>query len=98
MGPQGEVAADADACRQEHQHRTDSDEPPSAEALLAPTVHHTLGDIVSRGFWLGVLVLLCYDCRNRILRRIGFLSGGVQLAGASISFHPSSPGLLELTV
>jgi hypothetical protein len=39
--------------------------------------------------------LLLFGYRYRIVWRV-LRIGGVQLAGASISFHPSSPGFFEL--
>ena len=85
---------------QNQQARADADQPstsqPRRTAVVSLGVFGYLFGYLGGGWVLVLLVcLLLFGCRYRLVWRVLSI-GGVQPAGASISFHPSSPGLLEL--
>ncbi len=93
-------AADDRGSGQRHQRRADAGQPSAAQPWR--TAIDTVSDLVALVGYLGsrtvlvlVACLLLFGYRYRIVWRVLSI-GGVQLAGASISFHPSSPGLFEL--
>ena len=81
MRLESEIPTDSHARGEDEESQTDRDEPPAAEPLG------------STGLFL-LKIGLCVGLH----RRVGFARDvlGVQPAGASISFHPFSPGSLEL--
>ena len=89
VGPQQQIAARGQRRSRQEEHQADADEP----ALAESPVIRFLGGFPFCEILAGVR---CRFLRRLIGSGVVLVVGGVQPAGASISFHPLSPELFEL--